>query len=54
MYMWLINHGCNGWFFIRIIWKYGEIFAGVGILVILPGKAYLLCISVSNLPFSGV
>ena len=50
MYMWIIDHGCNDWLFIRIIWRYGEMFIGVGILVILPGKAYLLCISVSNPP----
>ena len=51
MYMWMNSRGCNGWLFIHIIWRYGEMFIGVGILVILPGKAYLLCISVSNLPF---
>ena len=50
MYMWMISHGCSGWLFIRIIWRCGEIFAGVGILVMLPGKAYLLCMSVSSPP----
>ena len=42
IYKCIINHGRSGWLFIFIICKYGEIFAGVGILVIFPGDAYLL------------
>jgi len=54
IYKCMINHGNNGWLFIFIICRYGEMFAGVGILVIFPGKAYLLCISVSRPPLPGV
>ena len=39
IYICIINHDCKGWFFIVIICRYGEISAGVGILVILPGYA---------------
>ena len=46
--MCMISHGCKGWLFIRFSWRYGEILAGMGILVILPGNAYLLCIRVSS------
>lgn len=54
MYMWMISQGSSGWLFIRIICRYGEMFDGVGILVMLPGKAYLLCMSVSSPPLPGV
>ena len=37
-----------------MICKYGDILDGVGILVIFPGKAYLLCINVSKPPLLGV
>ena len=40
MYMCIISQGCSGWFCIVIICKYGEISAGVGILVMFPGYAY--------------
>ena len=39
MYMCIISHGCRGWLFISIICRYGDIEAGVGIFVILPGYA---------------
>ncbi len=52
--MCMISQGISGWLFILIICKYGEIFAGVGILVIFPGNAYFLCISVSRPPRPGV
>ena len=42
MYMWIISQGVSGWLFIFIICRYGDIFAGVGTLVMLPGNAYLL------------
>ena len=54
MYMCIISQGCNGWFCIVIICKYGEISAGVGILVIFPGYAYFLSMSVSRPPLVGV
>ncbi len=54
IYMCMISQGISGWLFILIICKYGEIFAGVGILVIFPGNAYFLCISVSRPPRPGV
>ena len=40
MYKCIINHGCNGWFLICIICKYGEIFIGDGIFVMFPGNVY--------------
>ena len=39
IYIYIISHDCNGWFFIVIICRYGEISAGVGIFVIFPGYA---------------
>ena len=42
IYMCMISHGVSGWLFILIICRYGEIFAGVGILVTFPGNAYFL------------
>ena len=53
-YKWMISHGCNGWLFSRIIWKYDKIFVGVEILVMLPVKAYFLWISVSGPPLLDV
>ena len=41
IYMCMISQGVSGWLFIFIICRYGEMFAGVGILVIFPGNAYL-------------
>ena len=52
--MCMINHGCSGVFCICIICRYGEISAGVGILVIFPGYAYLLFINVRSPPLVGV
>ena len=49
-----INHGCRGVFSICIICKYGEISAGVGILLIFLGYAYLLFIRVKSPPLAGV
>ena len=40
MYRCITNHGCSGWFFICMICKYGEMFAGDGILLMFPGKVY--------------
>ncbi len=54
IYMCRINHGCSGVFCICIICKYGEISAGVGILVMFPGYAYLLFIRVRSPPLAGV
>ena len=54
MYMCIISHGCKGLLLIFIICKYGEISAGVGILVRLPGYAYFLFTSVSRPPLAGV
>ena len=42
IYMCMINHGRSGWLFIFIICKYGDMFAGVGILVTFPVNAYFL------------
>ena len=50
IYIWIISHGVSGWLFIIMICRYGEILAGVGILVTFPGNAYLLWISVSRPP----
>jgi hypothetical protein len=52
--MCIISHGCRGWLFISIICKYGDISTGVGILVMLPGYAYVLFMSVSSPPLAGV
>ena len=54
MYMCIISQGISGWLFIFIICRYGEILTGVGILVIIPGNANLLWISVSRPPLPGV
>ena len=54
IYMCMISHGKSGWLFIFIICKYGDMLAGVGILLTFPGKAYLLCISVSRPPLLGL
>ena len=54
IYMCMISQGICGWFFIFIICRYGEMFAGVGILVTFPRNAYLLWISVSRPPLPGV
>ena len=54
MYMCINSHGCNDWFCIVIICKYGEISAGVEILVMFPGYAYFLSMSVSSPPQVGV
>jgi hypothetical protein len=54
IYMCRINHGCSGVFSIFMICRYGEISTGVGILVIFPGYAYLLFISVRSPPLVGV
>ena len=54
MYMCIISQGCNGWFCIVIICKYGEISARVGILVIFPEYVYFLFMSVSRPPLVGV
>ena len=54
MYMCTICHDNDGWLFIFIICKYGEMFAGVGILVTFPRNAYLLCMSVSRPPLPWV
>ena len=54
IYMCRISHDCRGMFCICIICRYGEISAGVGILVIFPGYAYLLFIRVRSPPLAGV
>ena len=54
IYMWIISQGCRGAFFICIICRYGDISAGVGILVMLPGYAYLLFMSVRRPPLAGL
>ena len=50
----MISHGCRGWFFISNICRYGEISAGVGILVMFPGYAYCLSMSARSPPLAGV
>jgi hypothetical protein len=52
--MCIISHGCRGWLFISIIYKYGDISIGVGILVMLPEYAYVLFISVRSPSLAGV
>jgi len=42
IYMCMVSHSNNGWLFIFIICRYGEMFDGVGILVTFPRNAYLL------------
>ena len=54
IYMCIISQGSSGWFFIFIICMYGEIFVGIEILATFLGNAYLLWISVSRPPLSGV
>ena len=54
MYRCITNHGCSGWFFICMICKYGEMFAGDGILLMFPGKVYFWLMSVSRPPLAGV
>ena len=54
IYICMINHRVSGWLFICIICRYGEILAGVGILVTFFGNAYLLWIRVSRPPLPGV
>ena len=54
IYICRISHGCSGVFCICMICKYGEISAGVGILVIFLGYTYLLFIRVRNPPLPGV
>ena len=52
--MFIISHGSRGWLFIYVICRYGEIVDGVGILVMLPGYAYFMFISVRSPPLAGV
>ena len=52
--MCMISQGISGWLFILIICRYGEIFTGVEILVIFPGNAYFLWISVCRPPLPEV
>jgi hypothetical protein len=52
--MCIISHGCRGWLFISITCRYGEMLARVGILVMLPGYAYVLFMSIRSLPLAGV
>lgn len=52
--MCIISHDCRGWFLISITCRYGEITAGVGIFVMLPGYAYFLLINVSSPPLAGI
>ena len=54
IYMCMISQSISGWLFIFIICRYGEILAGVEILVTFPRNAYLLWISVSMPPLPGV
>lgn len=50
IYKLIKSHGCKGWFAMRVTWRNGDMFAGVGILERLPGNACLLCISSSSPP----
>jgi hypothetical protein len=43
--MLIISQGCRGRLAMRVIWREGEMAAGVGSLEILPGNACLLWIS---------
>ena len=54
MYMCINNYGCKGWLFISNICRYGDIAAEVGSLVMLPGYAYILFMSVRSPPLAGV
>ena len=54
IYMCIISQGCKCWLCIFIICRNGDIIAGVGILVILPGYAYSLFMSVRSPPLAGV
>ena len=50
MYKLIRSQGCKGWLAIRVIWRYGDILAGVGILDRLLGNACVLWISSSRPP----
>ena len=50
MYKLIKSQGCKGWFAMRVIWRNGDISAGVGILERLSGNACLLCIKSSSPP----
>ena len=52
--MCIISHGCSGLFFICIVCRYGDMFAGDGIFVMFPINAYLWFMSVSRSPLAGV
>ena len=52
--MCIISHGCRGWLFIFIICRYDDIAVGVGILLMLPGYACFLFMSVRSPPLAGV
>ena len=54
MYTCIISQDCSGWFFMCIICKYGDMFIGDGIFVMLPRNAYLLLISVNSSLFASV
>ena len=49
--MYIINHGCWGTSLMFIICKYGDISAGVGILMMLPGYAYIFVYKCEESPF---
>ena len=42
MYKLIKSQGCKGWFAMRVIWRNGDMSAGVGILARLPGNACVL------------
>ena len=48
------SHDCNGWFFICMICRKDEMFAGDGIFVIFPGNVYFWFINISKPPLPGV
>ena len=48
MYKLIKSRGCKGWFAMRVIWRNGDIFAGVGILERLQGNA--CCVLVVVVP----
>jgi hypothetical protein len=54
IYMCIKKYVGSGWFVIFIIWRYGEMFVVVGILVIFPGNAYCWWISISRPPLGFV
>jgi hypothetical protein len=43
-------HGCNGWLFIHITYRYGEMDACIGNFWMYPGKEYALCMKINNPP----